>query len=167
MIIDLSNYRLKEDICDAVPTPVVKMSDVIIGGKDIGEFMVITTDNEPEFNNDPIPGVQWCRYELLPEEIGLTSYYEIYQTLLAVFGTTEEELLANDGEMEIPISSVKLGNDVFNATTAWVDASAKYLNVEILGQTFSIDLGVGFINPNLVGVSGGTFNEYFMIGIRR
>lgn len=167
MIIDLSNYRLKEDICDAVSTPVIKMSDVIIGGKDIGEFMAATTDNEPEFNHDPIPGVQWCRYELLPEEVGLTSYYEIYQTLLAVFGTTLEELLTNDGEMEIPISSVKLGNEVFNATTAWLQVSANYLNVEILGQTFHIDLDVGFIDPNLMGLSGGTFNEYFGVAIRR
>lgn len=157
MIIDLSNYRLKEDICAATDEtiPVIKPSDLLIGGKSIGEFMVITTNREPKYNEDPVPGVQHCRYELLPEEIGLTSYYEICQALLAAFGTTEEELLANDGEMEFPISSVKLGDTIFNATSAWAELSAKSLNVGITGQTFYIDLDVYFENPNIVSLSGG------------
>lgn len=176
MIIDLSNYRLKEDICAGnadMPdeTPVIKPSDILIGGKGIGEFMAFTTNKEPEYNEDPVPGVQYCRYELLPEEIGLTSYYEIYQALLAAFGITEEELLAaEDKYIEFPISSVKLGDTIFNATSAWAELSARVLNVGIIGQTFTIHLQVSFLNPNIVseGVAGGgNFEEYFAVDIRR
>ena len=174
MIIDLSNYRLKDDICAGnadMPdeTPVIKPSDLLIGGKYIGILMEETTAGEPKYNEDPVPGVQHCRYELLPEEIGLTSYYEIYQALLATFGITEEELLAaEDKYIEFPISSVKLGDTIFNATSAWAELSAKSLNVGITGQTFYIDLDVQFKNPNIVGLSGvGNFEESFAVDIRR
>lgn len=176
MIIDLSNYRLKEDICfdtgdidvPSAGTPVIKPSDVIIGGKIIAEFMAHITENEAEYNSQEIPGVQYCRYYLLPEEIGLTSYYEIYQALLQAFGTTEEELLANDREMELPISSIKLGDVVFNATSVYLDLVARHLDAEIYGQTFTIRLALNFINPNLMSASGGgTINEYFEVDIIR
>ena len=175
MIIDLSNYRLKEDICvvsaDDGPTtpPVIKLSDVLIGGKDIAGFMAFTTGKHPIFNENVTPGVQLCRYELLPEEIGLTSYYEIYQALLTAFGITEEELLAaEDKHIEFSISSVKLGDAIFNATSAWAELSANNLNVGITGQTFYIDLDVNFKNPNLVEMSGGgTTNQYFTVDITR
>lgn len=173
MIIDLSNYRLKEDICAVTGdgpdiTPVIKPSDVIIGGKIIAEFMAHTTENEAEYNSTLSPGVQHCRYELLPEEIGLTSYYEIYQALLTAFGTTEEELLANGRSLEFPISSIKLGDDVFNATKGIVEIRSNFLNAGIVGQTFAISLGVHFINPNIVGASGGgTFVQSFQVDIIR
>ena len=174
MIIDLSNYRLKEDICAAsgdgpTTSPVIKPSDLLIGGKYIGSFMEFTTTREPEYNEDPVPGVQHCRYELLPEEIGLTSYYEIYQALLTAFGITEEELLAaEDKYIEFPISSIKLGDAIFNATSAWAELSANNLNIGITGQTFYIDLDVNFKNPSLVEMSGGgTANQYFTVDIRR
>ena len=177
MIIDLSNYRLKEDICVVTPeydptpsgTPVIKPSDILIGGKDIGRFMAITTGKHPIYNENVTPGVQLCRYELLPEEIGLTSYYEIYQALLQAFGITEEELLAaEDKYIEFSISSVKLGDAIFNATSAWAELSANNLNVGITGQTFYIDLDVNFKNPNLMSLSGGgTFEETFGVVITR
>ena len=175
MIIDLSNYRLKEDICAVTgdtdtETPVIKLSDLLIGGKYIGILMKNTTAGKPEYNENATPGVQCCCYKLLPEEIGLTSYYEIYQALLQAFGTTEEELSANDGYMEFPISSIKLGDAVFNATSAWIDLSARYLEAQIVGQTFTINLQVSFLNPNLVlaGVAGGgTFEESFEVDIMR
>lgn len=174
MIIDLSNYRLKEDICtvtgdDSAPsgTPVVKMSDIIIGGKNINNLMARTTEGKAEYNSLDTPGVQHCRYYLLPEEIGLTSYYEIYQALLTAFGTTEEELLANGREMTFPISSIKLGNTVFNANGVYIDIAARLLRIGVGGQTFIISLELNFINPNLMGASGGGFNEFFKIDIIR
>lgn len=173
MIIDLSNYRLKEDICSATAdgpdeTPVIKLSDLLIGGKYIGILMEETTAGEPEYNENTTPGVQHCNYELRPEEVGLTSYYEIYQALLQSFGTTEEELLANGREMELPISSIKLGDVVFNATSVSIDISARSMEAHIVGQTFTIGLYVHFINPNLVGASGGgTFVQSFQVDIIR
>lgn len=171
MIIDLSNYRLKEDICaasdDSGSTSVIKMSDIIIGGKNINNFMARTTEGEAEYNSLDTPGVQYCRYYLLPEEIGLTSYYEIYRVLLTAFGTTEEELLANGGEMTFPISSIKLGNTVFNANRVYIDIAARHLNIGVEGQTFTILLELNFINPNLVGVSEEGFNEFFKVDIIR
>ena len=179
MIIDLSNYRLKEDICDAIAagsdsdpasaeSPVVRMPDILIGGKGIGEFMAITTSNEVELNTQETPGVQHCTFELLPEELGLTSYYEMYQALLQAFETTEEELLANGRFLEFPISSVKLGDTVFNATSAWIDLAARFLEAQIVGQTFTIAFQVSFVDPNLLSVSEeGTVNEFFRVDIIR
>ncbi len=173
MIIDLSNYRLKEDICDVSgddPTtlPVIKPSDILIGGNSMGAFMAFTTGNKPSYNPMPIPGVQLCRYELRPEEIGLASYYEIYQTLRTAFGITEEELVANDGYMDFPISSIKLGDDVFNATSAWVDVTERHLDAQIVGQTFTIKLFLNFRDPNLMSLSeGGTFEQSFKVDIIR
>ena len=173
MIIDLSNYRLKEDICAASADgpstlPVIKLSDVLIGGKGIGALMENTTAGEPEYNENSTPGVQGCYYELRPEEVGLTSYYEMYQALLQAFGTTEEELLANGKKMEFPISSIKLGDNIFNATNAWVEIGPKYLGAGILGQTFTIDLDLFFENPNLISAAGGgTVNQHLEVNIVR
>ena len=169
MIIDLSNYRLKEDICDAVATPPVTLTNILIGGGRVAEIMAISTEGEPQYNNGNIyPGVQRCHYELRPEEVGLTSYYEIYRALLQAFGTTEEELLDNGRSLEFPISSIKLGDDVFNATKGIVEIGSKFLNAGIVGQTFTISLSVHFINPNIFNLSGGGFPaESFEVDIIR